>query len=149
MANVCFVDWQLSRYSSPALDVLYMIFSSTQKGLRDRSYSDLIRYYYTVFSDTVRKLGSDPDKLLGFSNFENELKASGRFILVMGTLVIQYALAHPNDIRNMDEYSEQLTSDNNRTAPSLLKKISDDSDIRVAAINDLVGDIIAYGYDCN
>lgn len=30
------------------------------------------------------------------------------------TLVIQYALAHTNDIRDMDDYGEQLTSDNKR-----------------------------------
>lgn len=123
-----------------------MIFSSTQKQLRDHSYSDLIQFYYKVFSDTVRKLGSNPDKLFSFADLENELKVSGKFILVMGTLVLQYALAHTTDIRNMDEYCEQLASNNNNSAPSLLKNIDDESDIRVAAINNLVGDIIAYGY---
>lgn len=151
MVNVCLVDWQLSRYSSPAPDILYHIFSSTRKELREQHYSDLIHFYYTTFSDTVRKLGSDPDELFHYTDLENELKASGKFILIMGALVIQYALAQANDIRSADEYSAQLVNNNkgnnNGTAPTLLKNIGEESDLRVAAINDLVADVIAYGYD--
>lgn len=149
MVNVCLVDWQLSRYSSPAPDLLYHIFSSTRKQLRDQNYADLLHFYYLVFIDTVRKLGSDPDALFRFSDLENELKASGKYILIMGTLVIQYALAQANDIRSIDEYSEQLASNNNSTATTLLKNICEENDLRIAAINDLVGDIIEYGYDCD
>lgn len=147
--NVCLVDWQLSRYSSPAPDVLYQIFSSTRKPLRDRNYFELIRCYHMELSDTVTKLGSDPEKLFSFSDFENELKAFGKFILVMGTLVVQYVLAQPNDMRDIDEYCEQLASSNNNTSPSLLKSICEENDQRVAAINELVSDVIAYGYDCS
>lgn len=99
-------------------------------------------------------MGSDPNILFRFSDLENELKASGKFILIMGTLVIQYALAQASDLRNIDEYCEQLTNNNNNDndnnsnpAPSLLKNIREESDPRIAAINDLVRDVIAYGYD--
>lgn len=148
--DVCLVDWQLSRYSSPAPDLLYQIFASTRKQMRDQSYTDLIKYYYAVLSDTITKLGSDPNVLFRFTDLENELRASGGFILIMGTLVIQYALAQANDLRNIDEYCEQLANrindSNNNAAPSLLKSISEKTDPRIAAINDLVGDVITYGF---
>lgn len=154
MKNICLIDWQLSRYSSPAPDVLYQIFSSTRKQLRDQCYADLIHFYYTVCNDTITKLGSDPDILFRFTDLENELRASGKFILVMGTLVVQYVLARTDDIRNIDEYCKQLINhiNNNKNAnanaaPTLLKNICEVSDVRIAVINDLVGDVIALGYD--
>lgn len=150
MENVCFIDWQFSRYSSPAPDVLYHIFSSTRKQLRDENYSELIQFYYGVLSDTIKKLGSDPEKIFRFSDLEIELKASGKFILIMGTLVVLYVLAQKKDIRYIVEYTEPLAANNNKNnirAPSLLKTISDENDLRIVAINDLVGEVIAYGYN--
>lgn len=97
----------------------------------------------------MRKLGSDPDTLFRFCDLEDELKAAGKFILILGTLLIQYAFAEANDIRNVDEYCDRLAANNknkNNNNISLLKDIRNESDLRVVAINEVVADVIAYGY---
>lgn len=115
----------------------------------------MIRYYYTALSDMVRKLGSDPDTLFRFCDLEDELKAAGKFVLILGTLLVQYAFAQANDVRNVDEYCDRLAANNkdnnnNDERParkiSLLKDIRKESDLRIAAINEVVADVIAYGY---
>lgn len=103
----------------------------------------------------VRKLGSDPDTLFRFCDLEDELKAAGKFVLILGTLLVQYAFAQANDVRNVDEYCDRLAANNkdnnnNDERParkiSLLKDIRKESDLRIAAINEVVADVIAYGY---
>lgn len=144
LTDVCFLDWQIGRYASPALDILYHIFSSTRKELRDRSYSELLRIYHTELSDTVRKLGSDPEKLFRFSDLTDELKRHGKFAVAMGVLLVAFVLAKQDEVRDMDEYSERLAKGEN---VSIFTVTSKDSDVYIKVVNDLIGDIIAYGYD--
>lgn len=138
------MDWQISRYASPALDILFNMFTSTRKELRDQSYTDLLHIYYTALSDTVRKLGSDPEKLFRYSDLLDELKAHGKFALLMGVLLLAFVLAKPEDVLNMDEYFERVAKGED---VSVFTNSGKDNDVYVKAVNDLIGDVIAYGYN--
>lgn len=41
-----FLDWQMARYSSPVLDVVYFIFCCTTKQLRNAHYDELLHIYH-------------------------------------------------------------------------------------------------------
>lgn len=144
MRDICFLDWQIGRYASPALDILYQFFSSTRKELRDQSYNDLLRIYHNELSVTVRKLGSDPEKLFRYSDLLDELKAHGGFALVMGVLLTAIVLTKPDDVRDMDEYTQRLAKGEDVTA---FTNDGVESDIYVKVVNDVIGDVIAYGYN--
>lgn len=141
---MCFVDWQISRYSSPVFDLLYNLFSSTDKKLRDKHFSDLLRLYYSSLSDFIRKLGSKPENLFTYDNLTQELQRFGRFALLTGPMIIQLLLASPDDIQDMDEYSEKIgtgaSMDFVKDYPDDVKKIYSET------INNVISDLIEYGF---
>lgn len=49
-SRACLIDWQIARYASPVLDVLYYIFLSTTKELRGRNYNIYLKTYYDSLS---------------------------------------------------------------------------------------------------
>lgn len=142
--DVCFLDFQFSRFASPVLDVLYHTFTSTRKPLRDESYDNLLNIYYESLSDTVRKLGSDPEKLFSFSDLQAELKTYGKFALIMGMLLLPFVLAQPNDIADLEEHAERKLKGE---TVSIFKTDGAKNDAYIEAVNDLVADVISYGYD--
>lgn len=53
--EVCFLDWQVSRQSSPVIDIVYFIFCCTTKELRDEHYDDFLKSYHESLSDHIQK----------------------------------------------------------------------------------------------
>lgn len=49
------LDFQISRYASPALDILYYIFCCTQKQLRDRHYDSFLVEYHASLSKHLKR----------------------------------------------------------------------------------------------
>lgn len=97
------MDWQVIRYVSPAIDLLYNIFTSTDKALRDREYDNILKCYYDSLSKTVKLLGSDPDELFTFENLKDDLKRCGNYALIMAPCLLQISLAESSEISNLDE----------------------------------------------
>lgn len=48
--KICLIDWQLSRYGSPALDIVYYIFLNTTRELRGRNYNIYLKTYHESLS---------------------------------------------------------------------------------------------------
>lgn len=135
------LDWQIIRYVSPAVDLLYNIFSSTDKAFRDKEFDNLIKLYYETLSKTVKLLGSDPEKLFSFNDLQNELKRCGNYALIMPPQVIQYALADESSLNlehvfdNVDGHSDLITG----LKESAQKKYEE-------RVNGIVEDIVRLGY---
>lgn len=144
MKDISILDWQFSRYASPVLDVLYHIVSSTRKSLRDRSYGDLLNIYYNSLSDTIRKLGSDPEKLFSLTDFQSELKACGKFALLMGMLTLPFVFAHEGEVSDLVECTTCYLKGE---MISIFTSDICENHAYIKAMNEMVGDIISYGYD--
>lgn len=139
-----FVDWQISRYCPPVLDVLYTIFSATDKQFRKQHYDKLLKTYYSSLSETIRKLGSDPNKLYTYENFQSQLRKFGEFALLCAPLIIQLRVAGAKDIGNLDEYAEAIE---HGEEADLLKPYDEQTQSEYSTlINDLVTDLVDYGY---
>jgi len=108
--KICLLDWQLGRYSSPVLDITYFMFSSTDRALREEHYDKLIKIYHNALSNTITKLGSDPEKLFSFNDLLEELKRYGRFGLVLAPVLLQIITSKPDDIPDMDEFAEDFAN---------------------------------------
>lgn len=144
MQSICILDWQLTRYCSPVLDLHYNIFTATDKALRDQYYEKLLQTYYSSLSETVRKLGSDPGKLFTYENLKTELKKFGEFALLCGPIILQIAVANATDIRDLDEYSNEIEENNEI---ELITKFDEETQaIYSKLINDLVADLLDYEY---
>lgn len=142
--GINFVDWQLAHYCSPAVDVLYNIFTSTDKQFRDQHYATLLDTYYSSLCEMIRKLGSDPMKLYTFQDFQLQLAKCGEFALLYAPIIFSFRMAQAKDVANLDEYAEHL--DNGNDADLLCQFDENTQKIYSRLINDAVIDLIDYGY---
>lgn len=84
------------------MDLSFFIFTSTDQKLRLDHYSELLEVYHHALSDTLTRLGSDPDSIFPFTELERQLKLFGRFGVIMSHMVLQLVTVNPNDIPKDD-----------------------------------------------
>lgn len=53
--EICFLDWQTVRASSPIIDIVYYIFCCTTKELRDVYYDELLHIYHESVSAHIKR----------------------------------------------------------------------------------------------
>lgn len=105
---ICLIDWQMSNFVSPAIDLTYFLFSSTEKQLRDEHYDDLINIYYDTLATQINRLGSDAKKLFTFNDLQLQLKQFAIYGLIMAPLIVQIITADPKDIPDLDQIAEDM-----------------------------------------
>lgn len=138
------VDWQLMRYCSPAIDLLYNLFGITDKEFRARYYDKLIETYYSSLSDTIRRLGSDPDKLFTYADLQSELRQFGDFTLLSAPLLTRARVADADDVCDLDEYAAAI--DKGEKADIFRPFVGDTMATFKKLLNDAIHDIHEYGY---
>lgn len=134
----------MAHYCSPAVDVLYNIFTSTDKQFRDQHYAKLLDTYYSSLCEMIRKLGSDPQKLYSFSDFQQQLAKLGEYALLYAPIIFSIRLAQAKDVENLDVYAEHLE---NGDDIDLFREFDEKTQmIYNPLINDAVTDLVDYGY---
>ncbi|XP_031616814.1 uncharacterized protein LOC116336810 [Contarinia nasturtii] len=142
--SVYIIDWQLSHYSPPVIDLLYNIFSGTDRELRTQHYETLLKTYHTSLSETIKKLGSDPDKLYSYDNLTMQMKKYGEYALLYGPWIVALRLAKGKDIMNVDEYIESIARNENVEMIGIFDDETQAEFSRV--VNGLLTDLVDYGY---
>lgn len=142
-----FLDWQMLRPSSPVLDLVYFLFTSTHKPLRDEHYDSLLQIYYTILADTINAAGSDSTKLFTFDDFQEQLKLYGKYALLMAPMLLDIITADPKDIPDLDVMAEQM-SDNTNIAENMetFMNMMGKPLLYNVRMRDVIKDVIAYGY---
>lgn len=100
--DVRMFDFQLTRCSSPALDVSFFIYTCTSMELREKHYDELLKAYHRSLSDLVRGLGSDPNVLFPYSEFEKEMQESARFGVGMGMDNLPFSIMDDCEAPDLD-----------------------------------------------
>nr|XP_019559290.2 uncharacterized protein LOC109428070 [Aedes albopictus] len=98
--EVLLLDWQLVRYGSPVLDLLYFIFCCTDEALRERHYDEMIRIYYTALKDLLEKVGSEAMDLFPLTALLRQMKTFGRFAVIMAALDVPILCTDPAKIQS-------------------------------------------------
>lgn len=106
--DIRLLDWQICRYASPVLDLMYFIFTASTKTFRDRHYEDLLNLYHDTLSDFLRRLGSDPEQMFPRTAFDDQLVRFGRFGLLMATMLLPIITTKKEDIPDLDGMAEKL-----------------------------------------
>ncbi|XP_063695694.1 uncharacterized protein LOC134827085 [Culicoides brevitarsis] len=106
--GIKFIDFQVARYVSPVLDLMYFIFASTDKQLRDEHYDDLIRAYHSALSAMLERLGEKTNKVMSFEALQAELKKFGKFGMPMAFMLIPSITMQSQDIPDMDKMAEMM-----------------------------------------
>lgn len=108
--SLSILDWQLSGFGSPAIDISYFLFTSTEKNLRTAHLNDLLQTYYTHLSNVVRACGSNPDKLFTFNDFQDQLKKFGKFGLLEAPSLLQVIVSDAENIADMETFAKNVTN---------------------------------------
>ncbi|XP_068081164.1 uncharacterized protein [Anabrus simplex] len=85
--DVRFVDFQLSCLGSPATDLTYFLYSSSQNEVRASRLDEVLKMYHTQLCETLAALGSNPE-VFGFQDLKNEMKRVALCGLYAATTVL-------------------------------------------------------------
>lgn len=121
--DIRFLDWQLIRYVSPAIDLAGFLFTSIDKPIRDKEYENLLRIYYESLSKTVTLLGSGP--IFTFDDLQDELKKYAVFVLILAPMVFQTTQATSSESLTLDEIGNRMAEGENRQ--ELITGLSEDA----------------------
>ncbi|KAJ4445910.1 hypothetical protein ANN_12596 [Periplaneta americana] len=141
--EMCFLDFQQARYTSPGTDLGRLLFVSTDKSTRDAHRQDLLRCYHESVSDTVREFGCDAEKVFPFCAVEQQLKKSAAHFIgnVLGNLphALQEGEGTDNDLvydgDGSDETLKPLKLPYHRKTPECRRRILE-----------VIQDVVEYGY---
>lgn len=127
------------------LDLHYNLFISTDRALREQDYNNILDLYYTTLSKTIKKLGSNPQKIFSYDDFQQELKRFGNFGMLLSCIMVRMCLTDPKDILNLDEYSDLVAKGGPRG--SVIKASNSDSESKFKErLVDLLEDFVKYDY---
>lgn len=95
--------------------MLFYIYSSTDKQLRDTHYVELLRLYVATLSDAIALLGSDPKRLCPRNLLDEYVRKVGRVMcLVIPSSIITVLSNDLNNVSNAqtvdDEYEKRITN---------------------------------------
>lgn len=108
--DIRLLDWQICRYASPVLDLMYYIFTSSTKAFRDQHYEALLNTYHQTLSSFLQRLGSDPEKLFPRTALDEQLQSFGRFGLLMAVMLLPVMTTKSEDVPDLEEMAEKLES---------------------------------------
>uniref|UniRef100_A0A336LHU0 CSON001338 protein n=1 Tax=Culicoides sonorensis TaxID=179676 RepID=A0A336LHU0_CULSO len=145
--DIAFIDWQISRYASPVLDLVYFLFTATDKETREVAYENLLHIYHKSFSAILKRFGEDPDKVFSFDVLKRELKKFGRFGLLMSICLLSFVTIEPDDLPDLNEAMEDMMKETpeNGTQNAMMKAAEANSKRMEPRIRDIVLDFERLG----
>lgn len=125
---------------------MYNIFSATDKKLRKNHYDELLQTYYSSLSETMRKLGSDPNRLYSFEVFQTQLRKFGETAIIFAPILLLVKIVDVKDIRPIDEYADCVA---NGEDTDLIKELDNETQSKFGTLlNDIIDDLVELGYIC-
>lgn len=106
--DVRFIDLQTKRYASVAIDILHLIYTSTEADLRSHHLDQLLTCYLDALMDEVRLYVFDPETLFRLANqftLENiwrEIRSKIMYGLGISMWLLPAVTFHPDRIPNLN-----------------------------------------------
>ncbi|XP_069675924.1 uncharacterized protein [Periplaneta americana] len=105
VANVKFVDFQVSRFSSPGLDLQYFMYLSPSEEVRFQYMDDLLEFYHNELRKSLKILRCDHIEFT-LQQLKNEFEEKAFFGLISTFTLLNLVLAHPKDALDMENLTE-------------------------------------------
>lgn len=144
-SGIRFIDWQITQCCSPAMDLMYFLFSSTERELRRQHYDQLIDAYYESCSATMQRLGSDADHLFRFEDFNAQMKRFAQYGFIMALIVIPFIVVKATDIPDMSELIENAVNDDSTS--DVKGFVQNDDQVYRKRTADVIRDFFEQNYD--
>lgn len=112
VTDVKLIDYQLGRYVSPVIDLLFLIWTSANEDVRSNRVKDLLDIYLQTLNQTLQQLGCD--ERLTEGEMQDDLKSSINYVIV---IICQYfpmmlCDAENTGIINLEEIKVDNIKDN-------------------------------------
>lgn len=107
-SEILLLDWQTARMGSPMLDVMYYLFTSTERSLRDQHLDELLRVYHTACCGVITACGSVAEQLFTFEQLQQQMGEFGIQGFAMATLIVGIMVSESENILDMDEYANEM-----------------------------------------
>lgn len=146
-SKVCLIDWQLSEFGSPALDVACYLFCSLGPKLRNEHFDDFIDIYYDSLESTLNKLGSDARKLFTYDNLQDQLRKFSKYTMYLAPIMIGIMTTDTNNVPDVNEMVhrlELLTKD--PTANVKLDDFFEENDVYRYRMSNMIRDLVRMGF---
>ncbi|CAB3219732.1 unnamed protein product [Arctia plantaginis] len=132
--EVIIVDMQTLQGASPVADLLYFIFTGSDKEFRAEYYDKLIDHYYSELEAAMKRLHMDPEKIYSRAVFDQEFKEKLPLGLTIAVFALPVVTVSPDKAPKVDEDME-LSAFSAETA----------SDLYVERLNGVVDDFVKWG----
>lgn len=109
VSDVKFVDLQISRYGSPAIDILHFLYSSLQPGISEAHYNDILQVYHESLTKTLYKLAPTAPKIM-LKDVITEVETHAMYGMFMGFLLLPAVTAETAAI-NMDSVDNNVSQE--------------------------------------
>ncbi|GLH00635.1 Uncharacterized protein GBIM_06959 [Gryllus bimaculatus] len=101
-----FVDFQIARKTSPAIELQYFLFTSLRNQVRIDHFEDLLREYCEVFATYAKKLGYT-GTVFTYEDLQKEINRTLFFGLSSAMTTMAAVLAEPEDTPDMENITEE------------------------------------------
>ncbi|XP_053657723.1 uncharacterized protein LOC128706807 [Anopheles marshallii] len=142
--NIILLDWQITRYVSPVLDIAYFLFCCTDEEFRRRYYDEMINIYHNSLGTLLEKLGHSPQEVFPRTALIRQLRRYGKFGILMAVFLVPMMCTRNEDLYDMDETAEKYRDSNELDVNAITTNTNKSAySKRISAV---IRDIVRYGY---
>ncbi|XP_014214807.1 uncharacterized protein LOC106643981 [Copidosoma floridanum] len=102
------LDFQLARCCSPVLDIVFFIYSCTDKTMRDQHYEDLLKNYYDELIMSMKLLDiPDAESVYPWDLFRKEVKEQSVYGLTFSLEAVPFTMMPEEEAFDLDQIKEK------------------------------------------
>lgn len=140
------MDFQISRYVSPAIDFCHFMFVCTDKPFRDQHFEEFIELYHETVQNHLKALGCESTELFPYDEFRSHLERFGKCILFVAMMALPIICTPNEDLPDMSQLIEDM-QDTPEDASRFIDAFKAENNKNfVSRMGDVVRDIVDYGY---
>lgn len=102
------IDFQMSRYAPPVLDIVHYLFACTEKPLRDEHFPAFMNAYYETLDQKLTSCDLRLEEIYPRSVFDRQLQLYGVYGLIMGAFSLPFFISNANEVLDIDSVSEAI-----------------------------------------
>ncbi|KAI8123577.1 hypothetical protein FF38_00681 [Lucilia cuprina] len=97
------IDFQLSRYASPILDLVHYLFACTERDLRSKHFMEFMDIYHQSLSQHIEFYGHNVEEIYPKTIFLQHLKEFGIYGFCMAAFSIPFFISNTSELPDFDE----------------------------------------------
>ncbi|XP_075161960.1 uncharacterized protein LOC142234671 [Haematobia irritans] len=102
------IDFQLSRYASPILDLVHYLYTSTDRELRSKHFPELLDIYYNTLTAHIQYYGLNIEDVYPKGIFLQQIKEFGIFGFCMAAFSIPFFISDSTELPDLDEVATAI-----------------------------------------